>query len=150
MRSDLIRQFRDTGSDSNRFASAIILARPVCDDHAQSIQVSLCADRCDVSDHPALVRYRKKRDEWLRSYELHPDEPNSTQQQILSMIFHDMAHRLLLEPHRKTDDESNAAPKSALLTHLLDQGYVATQILAIRKLLDKEATIISVRAPLAR
>ena len=52
-------------------------------------------EECDVKDRRALIRYRAKREEWLRWYELRDSEPNSIQQQIFSMIFLDVAYRIL-------------------------------------------------------
>lgn len=100
---------------------------------------------CEVQDRTALVEYRTKRDEWLRSYELRKDEPNSIQQQIFSMIFLDMTYRIVAEPRRNANQSAKMAAKSGLLAHLLDQGYVANQVLAIRRLLDKRKDVISVR-----
>jgi hypothetical protein len=99
---------------------------------------------CDVIDRAALAEYRIKRDEWLRWYELEMGGPNSIQQQLFSMHFVDMAYRIILEA-RQTQDSSNSLPQSPLLSHLLDQGYVATQVLAIRRLLDSRKDVISVR-----
>jgi hypothetical protein len=99
---------------------------------------------CDVIDRAALAEYRTKRDEWLRWYELDKDEPNSIQQQLFSMHFLDMTYRIISEA-RQIKDNSDSAPQSSLLSHLLDQGYVATQVLAIRRLLDTRQDVISVR-----
>src|SRR5664280_1956024 len=102
-------------------------------------------EECDVGDRAALVEYRAKREEWLQWYELRNDEPNSIEQQIFSMIFLDMVYRILAEPRRNTNEDFKIAARSGLLAHFLDQGYVATQILAIRRLLDKRGDVISVR-----
>src|SRR5260370_14526885 len=102
-------------------------------------------EECDVIGRPAVVEYRNKRDQWLRWYELQNDEPNSIQQQIFSMIFLDMAYRILAEPRKNTNEGLKVAARSGLLGHFIDQGYVATQVLAIRKLLDKRPDVISVR-----
>ncbi len=99
---------------------------------------------CDVIDRTSLAEYRDKRDEWLTWYELDKDEPNSIQQQLFSMHFLDITYRIISEA-RQIKDGSNPTPQSALLSHLLDQGYVATQVLAIRRLLDKGSDVISVR-----
>lgn len=99
---------------------------------------------CDVTDRAALIKYRAKRDEWLRWYELNEGEPNSIQQQLFSMFFTDMTYRILSEAH-KAQGISNVLPQSPLLAHLLDQGYVATQVFAIRRLLDKRKDVVSVR-----
>jgi hypothetical protein len=102
-------------------------------------------ENCDVGDRARLIEYRAKRDVWLRWYELDKDEPNSIQQQIFSMLFVDLAYRILVEPRRTTDEKLKIAARSGLLAHLLDQCYVANQILAIRRLLDKRNDVVSVR-----
>lgn len=99
---------------------------------------------CDVTDRAALIKYRAKRDEWLRWYDSTEGEPNSIQQQLFSMFFTDMTYRILAEA-RQAQGSSNTPPQSPLLAHLLDQGYVATQVLAIRRLLDKGKDVVSVR-----
>jgi len=111
----------------------------------QGPRYTCSVEDCDVKDRAKLVEYRAKREEWLRWYELRRDEPNSIQQQIFSMIFIDLAYRTLAEPRRNTDKNLKISARSGLLAHLLDQCYVANQILAIRKLLDKRKDVISVR-----
>jgi hypothetical protein len=103
------------------------------------------AEESDVQNRGALVEYRAKREEWLRWYELQRDEPNSIQQQIFNMIFLDLAYRILAKPRRDASDALQIAARSGLLAHLLDQGYVATQVLAIRRLLDKRKDVVSLR-----
>ena len=97
---------------------------------------------CDVIDQVSLNKYRAKREEWLEWYELHNDEPNSIQQQILSMIFIDL---LPNDGQATSGSGPEYSAKSGLLAHLLDQGYVATQVLAIRRLLDKRKDVVSLR-----
>ncbi len=97
----------------------------------QEPRYSSPVEDCDVKDRVKLVAYRAKRDEWLRWYEVRKDEPNSIQQQIFSMIFIDLAYRTLVKPRRATDENVKIAARSGLLAHLLDQCYVANQILAI-------------------
>jgi hypothetical protein len=46
---------------------------------------------------------------------------------------------------QKTDEESVVSAQSGLLAHFLDQGYVATQVLAIRRLLDSRKDVFSLR-----
>lgn len=71
--------------------------------------------------------------------------PNNIQQQIFSMIFLDMTYRIVTEPRRDANTDLKFAAKSGLLSHLLDQGYVATQVLAVRRLLGKRKGVISLR-----
>jgi hypothetical protein len=102
-------------------------------------------EECQVKNCPALRKYRNKRYEWFSWYLHRTNEPNSIERQIASMTFSDVAYRTLAEPRRDPNEDSNLAAKNGLLVHLLDQGYVATQILAIRRLLDTRPDVISVR-----
>jgi hypothetical protein len=105
-----------------------------------------CAvDECEAHDRAALIDYRTKRDEWLCWYELRKEEPNSIQQQLFSMMFIDMTYRIVSEPRRDPNGDPNIAARSGLLAHLLDQCYVANQVLAIRRLLDPRRDVISLR-----
>jgi len=101
--------------------------------------------KCDVKDTRKLIAYRKKRQEWLSWYNLDQTEPHSIEQQIFSMIFMDMAYRVLSKARGATAGEATVAASAGLLAHFIDQGYVATQVLAIRRLLDKRSDVISVR-----
>lgn len=100
-------------------------------------------DQCDVVDRKKLEAYRDKRYEWLSWYELRKGEPNTVQQQLFTMMFLDMEYRLLASARHGADQTFSA--QSGLLAHFLDQGYVATQVLAIRKLLDGRKDVFSLR-----
>ena len=102
------------------------------------------ADQCDVRNRAGLEEYRTKRERWLDWYEFRPSEPNSIQAQLFSMIFLDLGYRIVANL-RKREKASEYAAASGLLVRLLDQGYVANQILAIRKLMDGRKDVISVR-----
>lgn len=102
-------------------------------------------DQCDVVDRKRLEEYREKRYEWLSWYELRKGEPNTIQQQIFSMMFLDMAYRILASARQSAEPEAAFSAQSGLLGHFLDQGYVATQVFAIRKLLDKSKDVFSMR-----
>ena len=102
-------------------------------------------DQCDVVDRKKLQQYRDKRYEWLSWYELRKGEPNTIQQQLFSMMFLDMAYRLLASARQSVDQGVTFSAQSGLLAHFLDQGYVATQVLAIRKLLDGRKDVFSLR-----
>jgi len=100
---------------------------------------------CDVQDQPRLIEYRAKRQEWLGWHSLNKDVPNSIQQQIFSMLFMDLAYRSITQPRQTGTPDANLAIWNGLLAHLLDQGYVASQVFAIRRLLDSRADVISLR-----
>jgi hypothetical protein len=102
-------------------------------------------EECDVHDRNALIRYRAKRDLWLGWYEHNTTEPHSIQQQLFSMIFIDLTYRTVTSSRGRAEGGANMAAKSGILAHLLDQGYVANQVLAIRRLLDPRHDVISLR-----
>ena len=101
-------------------------------------------EQCDVEDREVLALYRGKRYEWLSWYELRQDEPNTVQAQIFNMLYLDLVYRTLVLP-RKSGEHSKIAATSNTLAHFLDQAYVATQILAIRRLLDTRNDVFSLR-----
>lgn len=100
-------------------------------------------DQCDVLDRKRLKEYRDERYEWLSWYELRIGEPNTIQQQLFSMMFLDLAYRV--SARQSTQQGLAFAAQSGLLAHFLDQGYVATQVLAIRRLLDGRKDVFSLR-----
>jgi hypothetical protein len=102
-------------------------------------------DQCDVVDRGALVLYRVKRYQWLSWYELRKGDPNTIQQQLFSMMFLDLAYRTLAVARQTKDEDPMVSAQSGLLAHFLDQGYVATQVLAIRRLLDGRKDVFSLR-----
>lgn len=102
-------------------------------------------DQCDIVDRQALEEYRAKRYEWLSWFELRKDEPNTIQPQLFSMMFLDFAYRILASPRQSTDQGIAFSSQSSLLAHFLDQGYVATQVFAIRRQLDKRNDVFSLR-----
>ncbi|MGA3370450.1 MAG: hypothetical protein ABSC48_01690 [Terracidiphilus sp.] len=94
-------------------------------------------EKCDVSNFELLSEYRKKRDEWLNWYSFRKDKPNNIQGQIIGMVFLDLSYRVLAKPRGDMSSGADIAARSHILAHMLDQGYVATQVLAIRRLLDQ-------------
>jgi hypothetical protein len=104
---------------------------------------SVAIEQCDVDDREALELYREKRYEWLSWYELRDGERNTIQHQIFEMMFYDLAYRTLVVPRQKTD--SMVSAQSGLLTRVLDEGYVAMQILFIRRMLDADKNVFSIR-----
>jgi hypothetical protein len=83
---------------------------------------------------------RNKRDEWLTW--LKTDEYHAIWQQITAMVWDDVVFRVL-------SSAQNSFPEGAatnwLLGLSLERGYVATQVLGIRRLQDKASNVISLR-----
>ena len=92
-----------------------------------------------------LRKYRAKRAEWLGWYEFRTDEPNNIEGQIIRMNFLDMSYRMMTKPRSETPQEVTIGARNGLLAHMLDLGYAATQVLAIRRLLDRRLDVASLQ-----
>jgi hypothetical protein len=101
--------------------------------------------QCDVSDFTLLASFREKRTEWLSWYSFQPDDPNNIERQIIGMVFNDLSYRMLARARGDLGLGPEIAARSGLLAHLLDEGYMATQVLSIRRLLDDRKDVYSVR-----
>jgi hypothetical protein len=106
---------------------------------------SVPIDQCDVVDKKALAQYRTNWLKWMSWYEHTPDEPNSIESQIQRMIFNDLTYRASVSVRGSVSNEIAISARSPTLAYLIDQGYVLTQILAIQRLLDDRADVISIR-----
>jgi hypothetical protein len=99
--------------------------------------------QCDVTTEKraALESYRDKRRLWLSWIDT--DEHHAIWQVLSSMVWTDVSFRALT--HFAVNDENNGLNNSLLAEALLD-GHVATQVLAIRRLMDdRNSDIISLR-----
>jgi hypothetical protein len=101
--------------------------------------------KCDVLNRTRLTEYRSKRAKWLGWYEFKKDEPNNIEGQIIRMISLDMGYRVLTKPRGETPLDANIAARNGLLGASLDIGYAATQVLAIRRLLDRRPDVASLQ-----
>ncbi|MGO4214004.1 hypothetical protein AB4043_24685 [Terriglobus sp. YAF25] len=77
----------------------------------------------------------------MKWYESAPEEPHSVQHQIHLMLFNDLVYRTVASA--RTDQRIPLASQNGALSFLLDSGFIATQILAILRLLDKGNNVIS-------
>lgn len=94
---------------------------------------------CDIVDKVALVAYRNKRTEWLHL--LNGKDDHAVWRQITSMLWNDAVFRLANESRRLS--RSAGYPSSSRnwsLAQFMDQGFVATQTLSIRKLMEKASS----------
>jgi hypothetical protein len=99
--------------------------------------------QCDVPPERrgALQSYRDKRKLWLSWID--KDEHHAIWQVLSSMVWTDASFKLLT--HFAMGDETNALSNTLLGQTLID-GHVATQVLAIRRLVDdRNSDIISIR-----
>jgi hypothetical protein len=99
--------------------------------------------QCDVPKerHAALQSYRDKRRLWLSWIDT--DEHHAIWRVLSSMVWMDVSFKVLT--HLAINDE-NSALNNSLLGEALINGHVATQLLAIRRLMDDSSSgIISLR-----
>lgn len=95
-------------------------------------------DECDVADKARLRLFRAKRSEWIDWFSA---DRHSIWNQISGMLWNDTAFRTINEARRLAQEKKEPrSVQNGLVGELLDEGYVATQALAIRRLLDKPAT----------
>ena len=100
-------------------------------------------DECDVLDKKSLEKFREKRAEWVKWFGV--DEANTIAEQIYSMMWGDAAYRSLVEAYRFSSENNPTAHENGMLAGLLYDGYLANQMLAIGKLIDKDREVISLR-----
>lgn len=100
-------------------------------------------EKCDVHDCIALAAYRDCRLRWLEW--LSGDTHNSINRQLYGMMWDDAAFRALREARRFSTKQHPNAAVAPMLAGLLDQGFVATQVLAIGRLVDGRKNVISLR-----
>jgi AbiU2 len=99
--------------------------------------------QCDIASerHAALQSYRDKRRLWLSWIDT--DEHHAIWTVLSSMVWTDVSFKALT--HFAVSDENNGLNNSLLAEALLN-GHVATQVLAIRRLMDKgNGDVISLR-----
>jgi hypothetical protein len=102
--------------------------------------------QCDVlpERRSQLESYRAKRREWLMW--LDDDEHHAIWTNLSSMVWTDVSYRTLREivVGQEERNESGCL-QNTLIAEQIIQGYVARQVLGIRRLLDKRSDVISLR-----
>lgn len=96
--------------------------------------------QCDVTDKRVLESFRAKRRLWLQWIET--DEHHAIWRVLHSMIWADTSFKLLTS--LALEDEGSAL-NNTLVGETLLNGHVATQVLAIRRLVDRRKDVISLR-----
>ncbi|MDX9861950.1 MAG: hypothetical protein RBS99_13650, partial [Rhodospirillales bacterium] len=92
-------------------------------------------DECDVLDKPLLVEFRAKREKWISW--LKGAEPHSVWTQINTMMWNDAVFRTVNESRGLAARfGSPSAVLNGFLGGFIDRGYVVTQVLAIRRLVE--------------
>lgn len=105
-------------------------------------------DQCDVSDKKSLKIFREKREVWL-SWFSHGIS-SSIENQLYNLMWWDATFWTLNEARKFADEKSPSSAITPILAGLIDQGYLALQILSLSKLVERNSAdrskgIISLR-----
>lgn len=101
---------------------------------AEPPQYSFPTSECDVADKSKLEQFRQKRREWLDLYEGDPD--HNIRKQINDLMWSDAVFRALNHARSFGSEDQRTASHNRALAEFIDNGYVASQALAISKLTD--------------
>jgi hypothetical protein len=94
--------------------------------------IDIC--ECDVEDKESLALFRLKRSEWKRCL---IDDNYSVSRQISHLLWNDAVFRSFNEARKLSIEKKDAKlGLNGPLVNLLDEGFVAMQIMAIRRLTD--------------
>ena len=94
--------------------------------------IDIC--ECDVEDKESLALFRLKRQEWRRCL---IDDNYSVSKQILHLIWNDTVFRSFNEARKLSIEmHDDRVGLNGPLVNLLDEGFVALQVMAIRRLTD--------------
>jgi hypothetical protein len=97
---------------------------------------TFAVEDCDVLDKSGLATYREKRSEWLHF--LNGDDDHAVWRQISAMLWNDAIFRMMKESRRLSRKAGYASSsRNRSLAQFMDQGFVATQTLSIRRLMEK-------------
>lgn len=100
------------------------------------MQFKFPIDQCYVEDKDRLARYRERMtvwDEWLSE-----DPEHSIWKQIYQMLWNDAVFRIICEARRLA--QKHPSPEVGFndaISNFIDQSYVATQLMAIRRLTEQ-------------
>lgn len=98
---------------------------------------------CDVENCKALAIYRAMRQRWL--HWLNDDDQHAVWKQIYAMTWSDAVFRTVNEARRFSTPTDPTAASNGMLAEFIDLGYVATQTVAIWRLMDDRDDVISLR-----
>jgi hypothetical protein len=94
--------------------------------------IDIC--KCDVEDKESLAVFRNRRQEWKRCL---IEDPYSVSHQISHLLWNDTIFRAFNEARRLSIEKNdNGVGLNGPVINLLDEGFVALQIMAIRRLTD--------------
>lgn len=90
---------------------------------------------CDVLDTPRLEQYREKRKFWIEL--LSDDEEHAIISQINQMIWNDAVFRVVNHARKLSAKKTKKGARiNNTVSDFIDQSYVSTQLLAIRRLAE--------------
>ena len=96
-------------------------------------------EQCDVEDKTNLIAFREKQKEWRHWLSGDPD--HSILNQIWAMLWNNAVFRVVNESWRIAEEEGGLwASRNAPLAEFIDQGFIATQALYVRRLLESGKT----------
>lgn len=95
---------------------------------------------CDVEDKKTLQKYREKRAAWLNWLE--QDESHAILPLIHNMAWNDVVFRFLA---RMAEKDTSSPLRNSLVAEAIVDGHFATQVLAVRRLMDRTKGVISLR-----
>ena len=99
----------------------------------EQIDIDIC--ECDVEDKESLAHFRKKRSEWNRFL---ISDKHSISQQISHLLWNDTVFRAFNEATRiAVEDNKVGTGLNGPLVNLMDEGFVASQVMSIRRLSDR-------------
>jgi hypothetical protein len=98
---------------------------------------------CEVLTRKNLESYRALYRKWMQWYEYSPENPNTIQGQIISMLFQDLTYRSVTHVRGSVAATDNISARSSTLAYIIDTGYLANQVLAIGKLVDRRRDVVS-------
>jgi hypothetical protein len=92
-------------------------------------------EQCDVRDKAQCAAFRAKFAEWMHWLQ---DDENSVFNQIHAMTWHCAVFQTINESRRLAEGRPSAA-LNGMVAEFIDDGFVAIQALAVRRLLEKPA-----------
>ncbi len=106
-------------------------------------RLSVPLESCDVFNRSKLESYRALYRKWMALYEHSPENPNTIEGQVISMLFHDLTYRSITSVRASLPSEVQISARSSTLAYLIDSGYLTNQALAISKLTDNNRGVVS-------
>jgi len=96
-------------------------------------------ERCRVADKDKLRQFRKIRSKWIRWLR------GPIRRQLYTLMWDDAVYRMINEARRMAfQHPTNRVGFNGPTSNLLDRGFVTSQLMAIRRLVDRRRDVISI------